>query len=106
MMRSHACVEREMLIASLRPTSETLVHVRFYYQALLAEDIHVAVLRPGKVKFYEEEQLSLLSRSYRAIRAVVVSAEKPQLMACTASGVRSRSIDELVEEFDRGQRLP
>ena len=79
---------------------------KFYYQALLAEDLHVAVLRPGKVKFYEEEQLSLLSKSYRAIRTVAVSAENPQLMACTASGVRSRSIDELVEEFDRGQRLP
>jgi hypothetical protein len=79
---------------------------KFYYQALLAEDLHVAVLRPGKVKFYEEEQLSLLSRSYRAIRSVVVSAENPQLMACTPSGVRSRSINELVEEFDRGLRLP
>lgn len=79
---------------------------KFYYQALLAEDLHVAVLRPGKVKFYEEEQLSLLSRSIRAIRSIILSAESPQLIACTASRVRPRSIDELIEEFDRGQRLP
>lgn len=79
---------------------------KFYYQALLAEELHVAVLRPGKARFYAEEQLSLLSKSYRTIRSIMVSADGPQLMACTASGVRSRSIDELIEEFDRGQRLP
>lgn len=79
---------------------------KFYYQALLAEDLHVAVLRPGKGKFYEEEQLALLSRSYRRIRSITREATAPQLLACTPSGVRPRSIDELIEEFDRGRRLP
>lgn len=79
---------------------------KFYYQALLAEGLHVVVLRPGKGKFYEEEQLSLLSRSYRRIRSITRAAKEPQMLACTPSNVRDRSIDDLIEEFDRGRRLP
>lgn len=79
---------------------------KFYFQALLAEGLHVAVLRPGKGKFYEEEQLSLLSRSYRAVRSIIASAESPQLISCTGAGVRPRSIEDLIDEFDRGRRLP
>lgn len=79
---------------------------KFFYQALLAEGLHVAVLRPGKGKFYEEEQLALLSRCYRRIRSITRSATDPQLLACTQSGVRPRSIDELIAEFDSGRRLP
>jgi hypothetical protein len=79
---------------------------KFYYQALLTEGLHVAVLRPGKGKFYEEEQLALLSRSYRRIRSITDTATDPLLFACTPSAVRVRSIDDLIEEFDRGRRLP
>lgn len=79
---------------------------KFYYQALLTEGLHVVVLRPGKGKFYEEEQLSLLSRSYRRIRSITGTATEPRMLACTPSNVRDRSIEDLIEEFDRGRRLP
>lgn len=78
---------------------------KYHYQALLAENLHVAVLRPGRGKFYEEEQLALLSKSYRRIRVVAQEGRNPQLLACTQSGVRPRTIEELIEEFDRGKRL-
>jgi len=79
---------------------------KFHFQALLAEGLHVAVLRPGKGKFYEEEQLALLAHSYRRIRSITDAATAPRLLACTPSGVRERSIEELIEEFGRGKRLP
>ena len=79
---------------------------KVYYQALLAEGLHVAVLRPGKARFYEEQQLALLSGSYRRIRSIVGKATEPQLLTCTPSGVRQRTIDELIAEFDRGKKLP
>jgi hypothetical protein len=79
---------------------------KVYYQALLAEGLHVVVLRPGKGQFYEEEQLALLSKSYRSIRSLLDSAAGPLLLVCTPSTVRDRSIDDLIEEFDEGRRLP
>jgi len=64
------------------------------------------VLRPGKVRFYEEQQLALLFSSYRRIRILTQDATDPLLIACTPSGVRVRTIEELIHEFDRGRRLP
>ena len=79
---------------------------KFHYQALLAEGLHVVVLRPGKVRFYEEQQLGLLSHSYRRIRVITHDATDPRLLACTPGGVRERTIDDLIHEFDKGKRLP
>ena len=79
---------------------------KFHFQALLAKGLHVVVRRPGRGKFYEEEQLALLARSYRRIRSITDATTAPRLLSCTPSGVRDRSIEELIEEFDRGKRLP
>lgn len=78
---------------------------KVYYQALLAEDLHVTVLRPGRMTFYEDQQLGLFSTTYRRTREILGTATEPLLLTCTPSGVRSRSIEQLIDEFDRGKKL-
>ena len=77
---------------------------KFYFEALLAEDLHVCVLRPPRTrKFNGPQQLSLLMQNYEAIRNHIDRAASPVLMIANLSGVRIRTIDELIAEFGSGQ---
>ena len=69
-------------------------------EALLAEDLHVCVLRPPKKgKFNGPQQISLLMQNYEAVQNYIDRAVSPVLMVATLSGVRIRTIDELIAEF-------
>lgn len=99
-IRDQGTPDQEILVVCRNVGAECLISAnvrdfgarKFYYQALLAEGLHVVVLRPGKGKFYEEEQLSLLSRSYRRIRSITRAAKEPQ-NARMHSVERPRPID-------------
>ncbi len=79
---------------------------KFLFEELLGSGVHVAVLRPGPGKFNGPIQTSLLMRNYEAIKSKTRKAPLPILMTVSPSGVRERTLDELVAEFDAGKRLP
>jgi hypothetical protein len=79
-----------------------------YYEALLAEGIHVVVVRFGKAKPLPHIQVALLSAQYERIRHVLHDADGPTLVRVTASGAEPRSLEELIAEFqaDGNEPLP
>lgn len=79
---------------------------KFYYEALLEAGVNVVVVRPGKVKFFPNEQLAILSRAQRRVRVLLIGADGPTLIRVTQSDVRERTLDELIKEFEEGQSLP
>lgn len=65
------------------------------------------VLRPtGKQKFNGPKQMSLFMQDYEDIRKYIESAVSAVLMVASPSGVRCRTIDELIKEFDNERELP
>lgn len=75
---------------------------KVYYQALVANGIHVVVIRP-RVTFYPEIQISMLTSSYRSLRTVLGVAKEPVLVRCTPTNVKVRTIQELIDEFESGR---
>lgn len=77
---------------------------KVYYQALLAAGVSVVVIRPGKGRFTPEQQASILTRHMARIRFELNAAEGPTLVKVTQTDVGRRSLDELIAEFESGQR--
>lgn len=79
------------------------------YQSLLAEGIHVLVVRPGKQKLDEFLQVSLLARHYPKFSAKFEVATGPLLVVARESGIKERDLDELIAEIEaaeQGRILP
>jgi hypothetical protein len=75
------------------------------YQALIASGVHVVVLRPpGKRPMDEYLQASLLSRHYKAFTRTLQDRNAPGLLVITDSGIRERTLDELVQEIQAYER--
>jgi hypothetical protein len=79
---------------------------KVYYKALLAAGIHVVVLRLRSDSAKVHDHLALLADAHPRMRNLIASSDTPILMVGTRSGVRARTLDELIEEFDQGRRLP
>jgi hypothetical protein len=79
---------------------------KVYYQALLDAQIHVVVIRPGKLKLFRERQVGIISMHYQAIKQHLEAATGPTLVRVTPGGAEPRTLDELVEEFTDGRQLP
>jgi hypothetical protein len=79
---------------------------KFYYEALMAQGLHVCVLRPGKIAFRGDQQTSLLLKNYAQLRRHIEGAGGPRLMIANWTEVRVRTIEQLIAEFDEGNRLP
>lgn len=75
------------------------------YEALLAEGLHVCVLRPGKERFTGDQQISMITRHYVRLREMLSSAAKPILTRATWSSLKVRTLEELRSDFG-GPRLP
>jgi hypothetical protein len=69
------------------------------YQALLAEGIHVVVVRPGRVIFQAPQQVALLSGKYPTYSRFLREADGKVLVRVTQSDVKVRTLDELVAEI-------
>lgn len=73
------------------------------YEALLAQGIHVVVVRPGKHPWSPDQQASLLAGKERAFVDLTRKAEELDeriLVRVTPSDVKRRSLDELIREID------
>ena len=73
------------------------------YESLLAEGVHVVVIRPLKHPWTPDQQASLISGKVRAFADMVRTAEASNeriLVRVTPSDVRRRSLEELVQEID------
>ena len=64
----------------------------------------VLVLRPGRHRFDGPEQLSMLAAHYREYTRAFAEATDPILVVVTDSGVRRRTLAELVAEIEGGGR--
>lgn len=77
------------------------------YQALLAEGVSVVVLRPSRQQtLTPENQLAILSAHSRTIGRRLQAAQGSILLRVTLGGVVPRTLAELTDEIESGQRLP
>lgn len=76
---------------------------RHYYAALLAEGIHVVVVRPSKLQPNPGQQLALVAQHWSYIEDHLADAPSAKLIKATFSGATERSLEDLVNEI---QGLP
>jgi len=78
------------------------------YKALLLEGISVVALRPkGREAFNAERQLSLIALHSRTIARWLDEQPGPHLLMANFSGIKPRSLNQLVEEIEgKAPRLP
>ncbi|MGA2302752.1 MAG: DUF5615 family PIN-like protein [Acidimicrobiales bacterium] len=69
------------------------------YQALIASNVSVVVVRPGKLRFITSNQVMVLSGAYPHFTKFAVDATGPILIKVTPSGTVSRSLEELEAEI-------
>lgn len=72
----------------------------YYFTALVEAGIHVAVIRPGKLKMDVGGQLGLLASKASAMVSSWEKAESPILLRVTQGGVSERSLQDLLKEID------
>lgn len=73
---------------------------KLLYEALLAQEISVVVLRPGKMKMDAVGQAHLILDHFRRVQVILRDAVAPTLIVVTASEARSRGLDDLIAEFE------
>jgi hypothetical protein len=78
---------------------------RFYYAQLVENGVHVVVLRPRRIKFTPEQQVSMMSGHLNRIRALLAEAAAPVLVKVTLSSAEPRSLEELLAN-DTASKLP
>ena len=71
------------------------------YAALINAGVDVIVIRPGKIKFTPEQQVSILSGKYPTYIKLIEDGPEHQLVKVTQSEVKARSLEQLLEEFDQ-----
>jgi hypothetical protein len=77
------------------------------YQALLTAGVSVIVVRPGRTKMTDANQLSLMASKYPVFSRIAADATAPVLVRVTHSDVIERSLEELIDEIQSGdRRLP
>ncbi|MGH2791713.1 MAG: DUF5615 family PIN-like protein [Actinomycetota bacterium] len=76
-----------------------------HFERLLARNVSVVVLRPGKVRFDLWLQAGLLSMHMKSIVRLIDEADGPVLIRVTQSGAGRRSLEELTQE-EEGRSLP
>lgn len=77
------------------------------YEALVASEISVIVVRPGHGSFRADDQLSILARHRRRIRVLLLESTGPRLVKVTPSGVRAvKDLGRLVADLQEGSSLP
>jgi hypothetical protein len=79
---------------------------KLYYQALLNSQIHVVVIRPGRMKMFREKQVGIISMQYQATKQHLEAAGGPTLVRVTQGGAEPRTLEELEAEFKEGRRIP
>lgn len=76
------------------------------YQALLADGVSVVVVRPGKLKMSDANQVSIVAAAYPRFSDAIRQGNDPILVRATMTDVVVRHLDELIEEIQHGARLP
>lgn len=70
---------------------------KLLYQSLVQNGVTVVVVRPGRMRMSPDNQVSLISGKYSAIRRAIQSAPH-LLIRVTPTDVVSRTLDELIIE--------
>lgn len=93
--------QRQKFDALITVNHKDFAAQKVVYQALIDHQIHVVALRPGKQRFNTDLQVAWLAR-YRARigTALTNEADAAVLLVVTESGIRIRSITELVAEIE------
>lgn len=73
---------------------------KLLYEALLAAGTSVVVLRPGKSRMDPQGQARLILQHLRRIQSLLREAGEPILIVATPSEARSRTIGNLIDEFE------
>lgn len=73
---------------------------KLYYQALLDSDVHVVVVRPGKMKFQPHMQVAFLASAYPHARALIAEANECVLVRMSWSSAVVRTIDQILNEVE------
>jgi hypothetical protein len=77
------------------------------YEALLAAEVSVVVLRPGRRQTLTPEvQLGVLAQHSSSIGRMLPADGPPKLLRVTQSGVVERTLEELRHEIEDGVTLP